>query len=66
METVMETNPRKSRLAQLMLFGERVTLPRWHDLSEESRTEIVRLLAQLLRDVRTRAEMCGTGGRRDE
>lgn len=35
---------------QLGLFCERAAAPQWRDLSEETRAEVVRLLAQLLRE----------------
>jgi hypothetical protein len=37
---------------QLVLFGERLAVPRWQDLSELTHAEVVRLLAQLLLCVR--------------
>ena len=46
----MERIPRRDRLTQLGLFWERVTAPQWLDLSEPTRVEAVRLLAQLLRE----------------
>ena len=44
---------RKSRITQLALFGERLAVPRWSDLTQPARVEVVRLLAQLLVSVRT-------------
>lgn len=46
----MERVPRRDRLMQLGLFCERAAAPQWRDLSEETRAEVVRLLAQLLRE----------------
>ena len=43
----------KSRMTQLALFGERLAVPRWSDLTQPTRVEVVRLLAQLLVSVRT-------------
>ena len=51
----MERSPRRDRLTQLGLFWERVTAPQWSDLSEPTRVEAVRLLAQLLREARAPA-----------
>jgi hypothetical protein len=51
----MERSPRRDRLTQLGLFWERVTAPQWPDLSEATRLEAVRLLAQLLREARAPA-----------
>lgn len=48
----MERNGQRDRLRQLGLFWERVTAPQWIDLSEPTRVEVVRLLAQLLREAR--------------
>lgn len=44
----MATIPRARQLTQLALFGEQVAVPRWCDLTEPKRDEVVRLLAQLL------------------
>jgi hypothetical protein len=52
MEIRMAKTSRKGRLSQLGLFGERVVLPRWHDLTDTTRLEALRLLAQLLVGVR--------------
>jgi hypothetical protein len=41
-------------MKQLALFGERLSIPRWSDLTEPTRVEVVRLLAQLLVSVQTR------------
>ena len=43
----MATIPRQHRM-QLVLFGERLAVPQWHDLAEATRAEVVRILAQLL------------------
>ncbi|MGA2859835.1 MAG: hypothetical protein ABSE40_23440 [Candidatus Sulfotelmatobacter sp.] len=43
----------RPRITQLALFGERLAVPRWSDLSQPARVEVVRLLAQLLVSVRT-------------
>jgi hypothetical protein len=50
----MTAIPRASRMKQLALFGERLSIPRWSDLTEPTRVEVVRLLAQLLVSVQTR------------
>jgi hypothetical protein len=52
METPMERTAQRDRLRQLSLFWERVAAPQWHDLSEPTRVEALRLLAQLLREAR--------------
>ena len=49
----MTAIPRASRMIQLALFGERLAVPRWSDLTEPTRVEVVRLLAQLLVSVQT-------------
>ena len=43
----------RSRMTQLALFGEQLAVPRWYDLTQPARVEVVRLLAQLLVSVRT-------------
>jgi len=48
----MTAIPRASRISQLALFGERLVVPRWHDLTQPTRVEVVKLLAQLLVHVR--------------
>lgn len=45
---------RASRMTQLALFGERLAVPRWSDLTQPTRVEVVRLLAQLLVSIQTR------------
>jgi hypothetical protein len=35
-------------MAQLALFGEHLDVPHWSDLTQSTRSELVRLLAQLL------------------
>jgi hypothetical protein len=49
----MTAIPKASGMKQLALFGERLIVPRWNDLAQPARIEIVRLLAQLLVSVRT-------------
>jgi hypothetical protein len=49
----MTATPKASRMRQLALFGERLAVPRWSDLTQPTRVEVVRLLAQLLVSVRT-------------
>ena len=44
---------RASRMSQLALFGERLAVPHWSDLTQSTRVEVRRLLAQLLVSVRT-------------
>ena len=51
----MKKTPQRDRLMQLGLFWERPAAPRWGDLSEPTRVEVVRLLAQLLREARAPA-----------
>jgi len=51
----MERTPQRDRLTQLGLFWERPAAPRWADLSEPTQVEVVRLLAQLLREARAPA-----------
>jgi hypothetical protein len=51
----MKKTPQPDRLTQLGLFWERPAAPRWGDLSEPTRVEVVRLLAQLLREARAPA-----------
>ena len=59
----MERTAQRDRLRQLGLFWERVTAPQWGDLSEPTRVEAVRLLAQLLREARAgQAVLRGKGG----
>jgi len=48
----MTAIPKASRISQLALFGERLTVPHWSDLNQPTRGEVVRLLAQLLVSVR--------------
>jgi DNA-binding transcriptional ArsR family regulator len=48
----MERTPQRDRLTQLGLFRERAVAPRWSELSEPTRVEVLRLLAQLLREAR--------------
>jgi hypothetical protein len=63
----MGTSQNRGQYAQLMLFRERVALlPQWLDLSEPKRAEVVRLLAQLLRDLHVRAKVRLSGGKCDE
>jgi hypothetical protein len=51
----MERAAHRDRLRQLGLFWGRVAGPQWGDLSESTRVEVVRLLAQLLREAHARA-----------
>lgn len=46
----MEKAAQQDQLRQLALFWERATVPQWDDLSEPTRVEAVKLLAQLLRE----------------
>jgi hypothetical protein len=39
---------KEHRMAQLVLFGEHLAVPHWGDLTQSTRSELVRLLAQLL------------------
>jgi hypothetical protein len=39
---------KEHRMAQLALFGEHPAVPHWSDLTQSTRNELVRLLAQLL------------------
>ena len=50
----MTAIPRASRMIQMALFGERPAVPRWSDLTQPTRVEVIRLLAQLLVNVHTR------------
>jgi hypothetical protein len=52
METKMTAIPQTNRRAQLALFGEQPAAPNWNDLTEPMRRDAVRLLAQLLVNVR--------------
>jgi hypothetical protein len=38
---------------QLVLFGEPLAVPQWHDFAEATRSEVVRILAQLLLSLST-------------
>jgi hypothetical protein len=53
METPMERTTQRDRLRQLGLFWERAATPQWSELSEPTRVEVIKLLAQLLREART-------------
>jgi hypothetical protein len=68
METRMAAIPRVNQTKQLALFGERVAVPRWCDLTEYTRAEVVRLLSQLLVSVRkgNQVRVPPTHGGRDE
>jgi hypothetical protein len=66
METQMERNGQRDRLRQPSLFWERVATPRWIDLSEPTRVEAVRLLAQLLREARAGESALRSQGVGDE
>jgi hypothetical protein len=50
----MTAIPRARLMKQLALFGERLAVPHWSDLTEPMSVEVVRLLAQLLVSVQTR------------
>jgi hypothetical protein len=52
METLM-TLPPARQVPQLELFGERAVVPSWNDLNESMRSDVVKLVAQLLINVRT-------------
>lgn len=54
----MTAMSRATRITQLALFGERLAVPRWSDLTQPTRVEVVRLLAQLLISVRTSTPVC--------
>jgi hypothetical protein len=41
-------------MIQMALFGERLAVPRWSDLTQPTRVEVIRLLAQLLVSVHMR------------
>ncbi len=58
----MERTPRRDRLTQLGLFWEKVAAPQWSDLSEPTRVETVRLLAQLLREASAPASAAPSEG----
>jgi hypothetical protein len=62
----MEITPRRDRLTQLSLFWEKVAAPQWGDLSEATRVEAARLLAQLLREAGARAHAPRSEGAGDE
>jgi hypothetical protein len=49
----MATTSKEHRMTQLVLFGERVAVPDWHDLAETTRVEAVRLLTRLLISIHT-------------
>ena len=49
----MERTTQRDRLRQLGLFWERAVTPQWSELSEPTRVEVIKLLAQLLREART-------------
>jgi hypothetical protein len=48
----MTAIPKANRKEQLALFGERAAAPSWTDLTEPIRRDAVRLLAQLLVNIR--------------
>ncbi len=58
----MKRVPREDRLTQLGLFCERAAAPQWRDLSEETRAEVVRHLAQLLREARDVGSVAQSAG----
>jgi hypothetical protein len=47
------TLPLAHQIIQLALFGERAAVPSWSDLNESMRNDAVKLVAQLLINVRT-------------
>ena len=66
METPMTVIPQADRREQLVLFGEQPATPNWNDLSDQMRRDAVRLLAQLLVNVRIgdlNRVLCEQGGR---
>jgi predicted Fe-S protein YdhL (DUF1289 family) len=44
----MRPNIQRSSLRQLALFSENIEVPRWHELNESTRKDVVRHLAQLI------------------
>lgn len=44
----MRPDNQLSRLRQLPLFSEVIDVPRWHELNESTRKDVVRRLAQLM------------------
>lgn len=63
----MKRVPREDRLTQLGLFCERPAAPQWRDLRDETRAEVVRHLAQLLREAReVGSAVKSAGGAGDE
>jgi hypothetical protein len=60
----MTAMSRATRITQLALFGERLAVPRWSDLTQPTRVEVVRLLAQLLISVRKSNPVCVPQDRR--
>ena len=62
----MTAIPKASQMSQLALFGERLAVPHWGDLTQPTRVEVISLLAQLLVSVRTSDPVCvpqNRGGR---
>ena len=53
------------RRSQLVLFNEQPVVPRWGDLPELTRVEVVDLLAQLLVKVQTASPLPPRGGRNE-
>jgi hypothetical protein len=66
METPMEKTAQRDQLRQLGLFWERVAVPQWNDLSEPTRVEALKLLAQLLREARAHPAVLRGEGAGDE
>ena len=62
----MDRTAQRDRLRQLSLYWERVAAPQWHDLSEPTRVEVLRLLAQLLREARAGNAALRSEGAGDE
>ncbi len=44
----MATILKGRRITQLVLFGQHLAVPHWSDLTQPTRIEVVKLLAQLL------------------
>jgi len=49
----MTVIPQANQREQLVMFGEQPATPNWNDLTDQMRRDAVRLLAQLLVNVRT-------------
>ena len=44
----MRPDIQRSRLRQLTLFSEKIDVPRWHELNESTRKDVLRHLAELI------------------